>query len=174
MLPAVLAAGVILLLAGGLIFWPSDDEATEVPGKKPNQTASMRAGDPSPSGIKGREIDSATGRPKPRVNPALRLPELGTAPGPPPDEGPPDFQSKEEEIEWYEKRLSSAQSILENRRKFVERLPAARERFERRHPDPSTRDDAWQQREDTVKDNLEKAQAKVEELEAKLAELRGE
>lgn len=175
LLPAVVAAAVILLLAAALIFWPSDDDGSDTDARadRSSDHSQARAGNEVEGGIRGREIDEATGRPKPRINPALRLPELGTAPAPP-DPGPPEFETTEDEIAWYEKRLDAARAQVKNRERFVERLPRARERFEERYPDAATRREAWQQREDTVRDNLEQARARVTELETKLSELRGD
>ncbi len=189
-MPAILAGAGILAVVALLVFWPSGDGGADKDGgrsasKAGDSAGSARAGAKGGKngaagggGVAPRSADDpsklAAGQVGGRRNPAVpRLEGMGMAPGVPAEELPPKFKSVDEEITWYEGKLDSANTLLATRQKAVDRLPKAKERA-------AEGDNAEDQlarlaaREGTIKKNLETAQAKVDEIEAKLAELRGE
>jgi hypothetical protein len=176
--PAILAGAGILAVIGVLFLWPSGDQA-----KGSASDASRTAANAGPvasaaalgrGGVPAREADEANlGRaPEPRVNPAIQLPAVGMAPEAPPPEPPPNFQSRDEEIAWYERKLEQAKQMRDSRKKFADRLPSVRERIEQ-SDNPEAQLKAFESRKKIVEANFEKAQQRVDELEAKLADLRG-
>lgn len=166
-----------MVVAALLIFDFGDDEETQ--GDKSANAA--RAGEAegggggagaNKGGVQSRPYDPAEG-PKSRLNPAIKLPNVGMAPAPPPTpEEPPEFSNTAEEIAWYEKKLAGAIKIRDARKKFVERLPKVKERIEA-GPNPEEGLASFEGRKKIVEDNYASAQKDVEEIEAKLAELRG-
>lgn len=177
LLPAIVVGAGILVVAALLIFDFGDDEETQ--GDKSANAA--RAGEAegggggagaNKGGVQSRPYDPAEG-PKSRLNPAIKLPNVGMAPAPPPTpEEPPEFSNTAEEIAWYEKKLAGAIRIRDARKKFVERLPKVKERIEA-GPNPEEGLASFEGRKKIVEDNYASAQKDVEEIEAKLAELRG-
>lgn len=188
-MPAILAGAGILAVVALLVFWPSGNDDADKDGR-----SASKAGDSAGSargggkggkgaaagggGVAARSADDpsklASGQLGGKRNPAVpRLEGMGMAPGVPAEELPPKFKSVEEEITWYEGKLDGANTMLETRQKAVDRLPKAKERA-------AQGDNAEDQlarlaaREGTIKENFKRAQEKVDEIEAKLAELRGE
>jgi hypothetical protein len=173
--PMLLAGAAVCAVVAILFLWPGGgggdpDEATRrggEGGERGGQASERKRG-----GVQARGYDEADGAPKGRLNPAIQLPNAGMAPGPAPKpEEPPDFQSAEEEIAWYEKRLAAANSNLDIRKKAVERLPKARERAEQA-PNPDEALAKFEQTEKRVQENLEHAEKQVAEIEKKLEALR--
>ncbi|MCA9704410.1 MAG: hypothetical protein KDK70_01020 [Myxococcales bacterium] len=183
-LPTLLAGAGILAVAALLIFWPSDDDQGKEGARNradaadgSNADAPGGAAGGRPSGVGSRPVDAAT---QPvstgRRNPALKLPEgrNGMAPVPPPaPRDPPANATVDEKIDFYEKRLDEALRIRESREKFAERLPSVQARIEA-SPNPEEGMKTFEKRKKVVEDNYEKAKKDVEEIERKLAELRGE
>jgi hypothetical protein len=181
LLPAMLAGAGILIVVALLVLWPSGDDGGSGPESLAGsaQGAAGAAGGGNGAGGRGgvqaRDFDEASRQsPAPRMNPAVRLPPQGAgmAPGmPPKSDDPPEFASRQDEITWYEERLARAIQMRDSRQKFVERLPKIRERIEE-GDNPEEGLKAFEGRKKIVEDNFAKAQARVDELEAKLAGLR--
>jgi hypothetical protein len=176
--PMIAVGGGILALAALIAFWPSDGDKPGKKGKKGNLVEAGVAeagGAAGRGGVQAREFDEAKAARTSRRNPAVRLPDgMGVSPqGAPQPEAPPSFASKEEEIAWYEKRLEKAMKARDDRKKFAERLPGVKERIEQSPNFSPEQLEAFKKRETVVKDNLTKAEAEVEKIEKKLAELRG-
>ncbi|MEM7154316.1 MAG: hypothetical protein AAF799_15830 [Myxococcota bacterium] len=121
-----------------------------------------------------RPTDAATAPASRRRNPAIKLPETKgmapTMPDPPPTD-PPESATTDEKIAFYEKRLEQAQLNLENRTKFLERLPKMKASIEQ-SDNPAQGMETYKRREKIVQDNYDSAKKQVEEIEAKLAALR--
>jgi len=127
-------------------------------------------------GIGPRPVDEPSRPPtapaSPRISPAFELEAINMAPsGPPPDDDPPEFANRTEEIAWYERKLEQALRMRESRKTFADRLPAVRARLEQ-HEDAETLLVTFERRKKIVEDNYDRAQRKVEEIERKLGELR--
>lgn len=183
LLPTVLAFAAILLVAGLLIFWPSGDEGAG----GPNKTAAGAAGgkgaggaDGGPAGrgagVAAREVDAAT-TPQGRGtrNPAIKMPPGGRGMAPMPEalpKDPPANASTADKIAFYEQRLEQAVRLRDTRKKFVDRLPDVKARVEA-SPNPTEALKAFEKRKQIVEDNYAKAQQDVDDIEKKLAELRG-
>ncbi len=192
LIPAILAGAGILAVVGLLVFWPSgdDDASDRGKGAKNGGKARVAAG-AGPAGadaknggksaqggggVGARPVDAATPAASAavgRVNPALKPQGLGMAPAVPQEEPPPKFNNVQEEIDWYEGRLSTANTHLEKRRENAGRLPRAKQRAED-SANPTQALANFEKRKKIVESNVTKAEAKVAEIEKKLAELRGE
>lgn len=193
--PAILAGVGILAVVAALVFWPAGDDKDGkgkdgADGKTAAADAQGRAGADEkggasakgPGGVAARNADDPSrvgkdGEPTEvefKMNPAVRLPRgIGMAPGVPPEEPPPKFDTKEEEIEWWEAKLDRAHTQLEMRKKATERLAKWKEKAEQ-SDNPAEQLAQYDQRAEVVNENYRKAQAKVAELEKKIAELKGE
>lgn len=184
LLPTVLAFAAILVVAGVLIFWPSDDEGSGGAGGKTAAAAADGKGKGEAgggaggqaAGVGARQVDAAT-TPQGRGtrNPAIKMPPGGREMKPMPDalpKDPPADASVEEKIAFYEKRLEQATQLMETRKKFVDRLPDVLARIDA-GPNPEEGRKAFEKRKAIVEDNYAKAQADVADIEKKLAELRG-
>lgn len=181
MMPIFAGIGLLVAVLAIVALWPGDESKG---GKGKGGGSAERTGrasgaiaaadkDGEPGGVKARAYDEPSAARTGARNPAVKLPPVGMAPDrPQPDETPPTFESKEAEIAWYEKKLDAAKKNAESRKKFVDRLPAVRERIEK-GPDPEKQLEAFEGRSKIVKDNYDRAMAKIEEIERKLSELRG-
>ncbi len=188
LVPAILAGAGILAVVGLLVFWPSgEDDAKNA--KQDDKTAASKSarrtsasgkdgqgpGARGAGGVAARSVDdarpgsSAVGK----VNPALLPKKTGMAPGIPQEEPPPKFKSTEEEIAWYENKLTKANEELGNRKKNVERLAKTKQKAED-SPDSGPAMARYEKSKKIVEGNLAKAEAKVAEIEKKLEELRGQ
>ncbi len=176
-LPIVLVGGAVLLAGAALVFWPdsSGPEPTHV-GAAEGGAAGGKSGAARSGGVAPRAYDQAqygdATRPRSKVNPAIKLPSAGVAEGPAAPPEPPEFQSKDDEIAWYRKRLEQARSMLEFREKNVQRLDKIRDQIDD-SPNPDEARRVYEQRKQIVEDNLDKAKQKIEDLERRLAELEG-
>lgn len=184
-MPVVAGIGVLAAIIAAIALWPKSDAAdTGGKGKgKPGASASANAGDADGKGGSGKgggvaartyDNPSAPGN-SGKINPAVRLPNLGMAPEgavPAEPEKPPVFANTAEEIKWYEARLERANQTLESRKKFLDRLPATKERVAA-GPDPQRQLEVFEGRKKIVEENYAKAQSDVLEIERKLKELRG-
>lgn len=181
LLPAlIVGGGIVLVVALLLISGRGGDEAKDHGPQKittersGSQAAATLEGARGKGGVAAREVDDPS-RParRGRLNPAVALPEgLGMAPTVPVDDTPPVFTSRADEIAWYEKKLDEAIRVRDNRQSFVDRLPRMRERLEQGSTPEEARQ-TYERRARVVEDNLDKAKARVEEYERKLAALRG-
>lgn len=181
LLPAILAGAGILAVVGLLVFGPSgkddeDDSAKSADAAGAVAARGAKGAAASRGGIAAREVDDPArraDRSRGKLNPAVKLPPMGMAPEvPAQSDEPPDFASVEEEIAWYERKLDEAERMLDYRKKFAERLPQVREKLEK-GDNPEQQLAAFESRKKQVEENYEKAQARVEEIEAKLSELKG-
>lgn len=178
-MPAVLIGGAILAVVAALIFWPTGEEAaTGAERAKVGSAAAVAPGGgaagAAAGGVQARAVDDPIRRaPEPRLNPAVQfMPEgVGQAPGIPEPEVVPDFDDVEEEIAYYERKLELAIVMRDKRQQFVERMDKVRERAEQ-SADPQQALETLEGRKKIVDENLAKAQQKVDEIEAKLADLR--
>lgn len=183
LLPTVLAFAGILVVAGVLIFWPSDDKGDEGEGKAAAAAAEGKGkggagGGPAgqAAGVGARQVDAAT-TPEGRGtrNPAIKMPPAARGMAPMPEampKDPPADAPVADKIAFYEKRLEQAERLVETRKKFVDRLPDVKARVET-GANPEEGMKAFEKRKAIVEDNYAKAQADVADLEKKLAELRG-
>ncbi len=187
LVPAILAGAGILAVVGLLVFWPSDDDgatnadkdgkvATDGNGGKRAAAGRGGAAARGGGGVGERSVDDATPSAtasRGKVNPKLLPKRVGMAPGMPTEEPPPKFNNVEDEIAWYEAKLTRAEGDVMAREKNVARLAKTKQRAED-SPDPGPALAKYEQDKKIVESNLAKAKAKVEEFETKLAELRGE
>lgn len=173
-------------MVGLLVFWPSGDDDAKSAKQEDGKSASAKAnrrgrgkgGEGAArggGGVAARAVDDATpgASIKGKVNPALLPKKVGMAPGIPEEEPPPKFDNVEDEIAWYEKKLEKANTQLQARERNVERLLKVKQKAED-SPDPTAALARYEKSKRVVEQNLEKAKAKVADIETKLAELRGE
>lgn len=179
--PAAIA-GAGLLLAGGLmVFWDGGDE-----GKRKNRDKQAQAGSASARGGAGGKPAISGGVDPRSVDEAKQGPRRGTAVVNPRVGGtrefggmapqkkkkePPTFDSPEEELEYYEKELESARSVLEMRERAVKRLPKIKEQV-MNGSDPDTGLEIYEKRAKRVEENLEESKGKVSDLEKQVEGLR--
>jgi hypothetical protein len=179
MLPALLAGAGILLVAGLFIFG-GDDEKEAANKTKDQQTANANAHTANrdgKGGVASRPTDDATqsasGRPKPRLNPRIANAVVteGMSPSPNKKEEPTSFASTDEEIAYWEEELRTAEHMLDMRERAAELAPATAEKIRQN----GTPEEIAQieRRLEVVNDNLEKAKARLEEVQGKLKELKG-
>jgi len=179
LLPAIVVGAGILLVAALLIFdFGGSDKAEGKDGASSAQADGSakggRNGRAGKGGVESRPYDAAKNNPESRINPKVRLANVGMAPQTtaPPPEKPPVFNNKEEEIAWLEKKLASAEQARDSRKLNVKRLADVKARIES-GPNPTEQLKDFEGRKKIVENNYDKAVEKVEELEAKIAELRG-
>lgn len=178
MLPALLAGAGILIVAGLLIFGGDDDEAAKrsEADKAKSASAQSKSGSGGKTGMATREVDDATtpgAQNKPKLNPRIAnsIVTGGMAPGKPPE--PTSFESVDAEIAYWEDELREANRMLEIRENAIERIPEIEEAIKNGN-DPVNGLKEFENRKKVVADNLDKAKKRVEEVEGKLAKLRGE
>ncbi len=169
-LPALLAGVAIIGVAAYLIFGSDSPATADDDGKTPSADVQNNGALGAPGrkrGIQDQDVDAADGaKRKHRLNPALG--ELVTEMAPP--RGPekiPDFKSKEEELAFWEKRLTGAKAQLKNNETFVAR---SLRRIEKAETD-AARTKAENTHKVVVR-NRDAAKTKVEDLEKKLEGLR--
>ena len=172
MLPAVLAGAGILLVAGLFIFGGDDETASEAKDPKTASANAHSAGSAQP-GVAARQADAAnSNQTKPRLNPRIAKAVVteGMAPSPNKKPEPTSFASTAEEMAYWEEELRSAENMLEIRQRAADYAPSAEEKIRQN----GTPEDLaqFQKRLVVVTDNLEKAKARVAEVEAKLEALR--
>lgn len=175
MLPALLAGAGILAVAALFIFGGDDEKtAKEAADPKAQQASAQKAGGPT-GGVASRQADDATktSRPEPRLNPRIAnaIVTDGMAPVPNKKPEPTSWGSVDEEIAYWENELRDANRMLELRQQSSDRVPAQEERI-RQNGTPEDLAE-FQTRKQVVADNLEKAQARVDEVQLKLSKLRG-
>ncbi len=178
-LPALLA-GAGILLVGALFFFGGDDtdkEAERADTKTATNasahTAKGRAGTAG-KGVAGRESDAAntSQRPKPRLNPRIADSVVsGMGPRAPAPVEPTSFESREDEVVYWEGELTEANRMLDIRERAVERIPKIEERI-RNGNDPVNGLADFEKRKEVVNKNLEKAEARIEDIQAKLDKLK--
>lgn len=176
-LPALLAGAGILAVAALFIFGGDDDkEATRTKDATTAQAASAQSKQGPNSGVAARNVDDANAlprRPTPRLNPRIASSVIteGMAPTPNKKPEPTSWDSVEEEIAYWESELVEANRMLEIRQRASEHVPVTEEKIrEQGTPDELAQ---FQARKQIVEQNLEKAQARVDEIEGKLQNLRG-
>ena len=126
MMPVVAGIGAVLAVILAIALWPKSDDGEGKGRKRAKGDTSARSGaegdgksalSGQAAGVAARTYDepSAPGRGG-KINPAVRLPQLGMAPegagAPAPDDTPPTFANVAEEIAWYEARLKRATCLL--------------------------------------------------------------
>jgi hypothetical protein len=176
MLPALLAGAGILAVAALFIFGGDDEkEAKQAKDKDPKAQASARAAADPQGGVASRQVDDATetSRPKPRLNPRIAdaIVTEGMAPVPNKRPDPTSWESVDAEIAYWEEQLVDANRMLAMRQQAFDRIPGQEERI-RQNGTPEDLAE-FQNRKAVVSDNLEKAKARVAEVEGKLQKLRG-
>lgn len=178
MLPALLAGAGILAVAALFIFGGDDEkdakDAKQAKDPKAQQASARVAGGDPAGGVASRQVDDATAaRPKPRLNPRIAdaIVTEGMAPVPNKKPEPTSWDSVDEEIAYWEEELRDANRSLAIRQQASERVPGEEERIRQN----GTAEDLsqFQNRKQVVADNLEKAQARVADVELKLQKLRG-
>ncbi|PRP92109.1 hypothetical protein ENSA5_51490 [Enhygromyxa salina] len=176
MLPALLAGAGILAVAALFIFGGDDDakEAAENKADAKAHSSSAQTANNPKGGVAARKVDGAdkTGRPKPRLNPRIAdaVVTEGMAPMPHKKPEPTSWDSVDDEIAYWEDQLREANRMLEIRQRAVEHVPKQEEKI-REHGTPGDLAD-FQRRKVVVAENLDKAQARVNEVELKLEGLR--
>ncbi|MBK7824569.1 hypothetical protein [Nannocystis sp.] len=172
-LGAVLIGAAILIVAALLIFWPDNDAASDGAGggkasKAGQQGSNMADGGRSGTarGIQPRAVDPAEARMTPQVRPGLLAPTDGLATMPTPKPEPTSFPSAAAEIAYFEKKLVQAREDLVARTTFLERMKKTLAEGAISEHDRNT------QRAKIVQSNYDKAQARVTELEQKVADLK--
>jgi hypothetical protein len=144
---------------------------------KTAQQANAQAGGSKNGGVASRQTYDANAtqgsRPKPRLNPRIAdaIVTDGMAPVPNKKPEPTSWGSVDEEIAYWEEELRDANRMLEIRKQSSDRVPDQEERI-RQNGTPEDLAE-FQVRKQVVADNLEKAQARVDEVELKLSKLRG-
>jgi hypothetical protein len=176
MVPALLAGAGILIVAGLLIFGGDDDAAkqSEAEGKTKSASAQSKSGDEGRTGVASRNVDDPTApaKDKPKLNPRIAnsIVTGGMAPGK--KEEPTSFASVDDEIAYWEDELRDANRMLEIRERAVDHIPQIEEAI-RNGNDPVNGLKEFEARKKVVADNLERAKKRVEEVEDKLAKLKG-
>lgn len=172
-LGAVLIGGAILVVAALLIFWPDSETASKAgaggkDGAAGQQSSNIAGDGPGgvPRGIQPRAIDPAEGRSAPRVTPGLMAPSNGLAMLPERKPEPTSFPSAAAEIAHFEKKLEQARADLTARTTFLERMKKQKDEA------PISETDTMNQRAKIVQNNYDRALARVEELEQKVAGLK--
>lgn len=176
MLPALLAGAGILAVAALFIFGGDDEkEAKQAKDAQAQQASAQQSANGPVGGVASRKADGAneTSRPAPRLNPRIANAVVtdGMAPVPNKKPDPTSWDSVDEEIAYWEEELRDANRMLEIRQQASERVPKEEERI-RQNGTPQDLEE-FQTRKQVVADNLEKAQARVAEVELKLQNLRG-
>jgi hypothetical protein len=175
MLPALLAGAGILAVAALFIFGGDDEkQAKQAKDGKTQQQASAQGSSDPKGGVGSREVDDASpSRPKPKLNPRIANAVVtdGMAPVPNKKPEPTSWGSVDEEIAYWEEELRDANRMLAIRQQASERVPGEEERI-RQNGTPEDLAE-FQGRKQIVTENLGKAQARVEEIELKLQQLRG-
>lgn len=174
MLPALLAGAGILLVAGLFIFGGDDEQAADKTKDQKTATATAQQAGRT-GGVAARPTDAAnrTSQPKPKLNPRIAnaVVSEGMAPSPTKKEEPTSFDSKEDEIAYWEEELRAAEANLAIRQRAAELAPGTAAKIrEKGNADEIAQ---IERRLEVVNDNLEKAKARVAEVEGKLEELRG-
>lgn len=178
MLPALLAGAGILAVAALFIFGGDDDTKKDATQNKDGQAAhssSAQTGANPKGGVAARQADRATknGRPTPRLNPRIANAVVteGMAPAPNKQPEPTSWGSVDEEIVYWEDQLREANRMLEIRERASEHVPRQEDKIR----ELGTAEDLaeFQQRKIVVTNNLERAQGRVEEVQLKLENLRG-
>ena len=150
-----------------------DEVAGNAKDTKTAAASAQNANGPT-GGVGSRPTDDAsqTSRPKPRLNPRIANAVVteGMAPSPNKRTQPTSFASTDDEIAYWEEELRIAESILESRQRSADHAPSAEAKI-REHGTPEDLAE-FQKRLQIVNDNLEKAKARVAEVEAKLEALR--
>lgn len=174
-LPAILAGVAILAVAAFLIFGSGSDEQTaqEAPGAKAGQSAMSSdakagAGGRVRGGVGARSADRAEQGSSTRRNPKLGAPIEGLKLNPSGPPEPPSFDTKEEELAFFEKKLERERQLLDQRARFVERVEKAK-----REASSAEARGVAEGRHKIVTDNYAHQQKLVKELEAKVAGLKG-
>lgn len=177
MLPALLAGAGILAVAALFIFGGDDDakEAAQNKGDAQAHSSSAQSATNPKGGVAARQVDGAdkTARPKPRLNPRIAdaVVTEGMAPMPNKKPEPTSWDSVDDEIAYWEDQLRDANRMLEIRQRAQEHVPKQEEKIrERGTPEDIAQ---FEQRKVVVADNLERAQARVDEVEHKLQGLQG-
>jgi hypothetical protein len=176
MLPALLAGAGILAVAALFIFGGDDEKDAKQQAKDDPkaQQASAQANGERKGGVASRQVDDATpARPKPRLNPRIAdaIVTDGMAPVPNKKPEPTSWDSVDEEIAYWEEELLSANRMLDMRKQASERVPGEEEKIRQTGTPEELAE--FQNRKQAVANNLAKAQARVEEVELKLKNLRG-
>ncbi len=178
MLPALLAGAGILIVAGLLIFGGDDEDKTakrEGTGEK-SQSANVQTNSGgAQTGVAARQTDEATpAAGKAKLNPRIAnsIVTGGMSPTSEKKEDPTSFASKNDEITYWEDQLREAERLLEIRERAVDHIPKTEQAI-REGNDPENGLKEFEKRKKVVQENLDKAQKRVEDIEAKLEELRG-
>lgn len=177
MLPALLAGAGILAVAALFIFGGDDEvkDASEAKDAKTQSANTHNSAAGPKGGVAARQTDKAneSARPRPKLNPRIAdaVVTEGMAPVPNKKPEPTSWDSADEEIAYWEEELLQANRMLEIRQRAVEHVPVQEQKIR----EQGTPEDLaeFQQRKQVVNDNLEKAQARVDEVSLKLEKLRG-
>jgi hypothetical protein len=172
-LGAVLIGVAVLAIAALLIFWPDSETASKAgkdgkdgaAGQGSNVAGGGAAGGVA-RGIQPRAIDPAEARSRPQVTPGLLAPTSGLAMSPERKPEPTSFPSAAAEIAHFEKKLEQARADLTARTTFLERMKKQKDEA------PISETDTMNQRAKIVQNNYDRALARVEELEQKVAGLK--
>lgn len=172
MLPALLAGAGILAVAALFIFGDSDEAKQADKDTQVNSASANTKTQPKGS-MTARKVDGAdqTARVQPKLNPRIAEAVVteGMAPTPNKPPVPESFPSKDAEIEYWEKELEKASSLLESRQKSQDRIPKMEEKMQGASADEI---EVFERRKQIVADNLARAQERVAEIEEKLIALR--
>lgn len=175
LLPALLAGAGILLVAGLFIFGGDDEKTASEAKDQKSANASAHTANGGKPGVASRQADDATktSAPRPKLNPRIAKAVVteGMAPQPSKEPEPTSFESSADEIAYWEGELRTAESMLEMRQRAADYAPKSEDDI-RRNGTPEDLAE-FQKRIVVVNDNLEKAKARVAEVEAKLEDLRG-
>lgn len=176
-LPALLAGAGILIVAALFIFngdkGETKSEAEARGGSEARSAGANTARRAGQGGVAAREVDDATSRPgQPRLNPRLASGVVGKgmAPDTGPREDPTSFDSPEEARSYWERELDRAHAMLDTRERNLARADQLEQRI-RSGEDPDGDLARLQEKRRIVEDNLARAQARVEEVESRLAGL---
>jgi hypothetical protein len=177
MLPALLAGAGILIVAGLLIFGGDDDAAKRSEADKAKSASvQSKAGDGSgKSGVAARNVDDPTNpgaQTKHKLNPRIANSIVTGGMAPTKEPEPTSFASVDDEITYWEDELRDANRMLEIRERAVEHIPQIEQSI-RDGNDPVNGLKEFEARKKVVADNLDRAKKRVEEVEGKLAKLKG-
>ena len=176
-LPALLAGAGILAVAALFIFGGDGKDgadATQAQDDAAHSASAQTAKGPK-GGVAARQTDEAnnnSGSGKPRLNPRIANAVVteGMAPTPTKEPDPTSFASVEEEIAYWEGELDQANRMLDVRKRAQGHVPSQEAKVrESGSPEEIER---FEERKRIVQANLDRAQARVDEVEGKLAALR--
>jgi hypothetical protein len=187
MLVAALAGGAILLAVALVVFSGGDDEDASESGDKIAASAagnSSKSKGSSASAIGARKVDDANagegGRDNdPNAGSASATPRkahrttraagegMSAAPV---DKQPPTFETKEDELKWWNRQLDGAKQLQTRRERQMSKLPEMEAKISEA-ANPEAARESFEKKRERLELALQRSHEQVADLEAKVAGL---